>query len=149
MEKFLLDTSCMVAAVCSWHDYHEATAKEITRRLARGGRLVAAAPALIESYSVLTRLPSPQRLSPSDALALLEMSFVADAEVVALANHSYLTLLRNAPAAGVYGGRTYVAVIAECAVQAKVAALLTLNESHFKNWESDRLKIIVPGMKNP
>lgn len=149
MEKFLLDTSCMVAAVCSWHDHHDSTAKEVTRRLARGDQLISAAPALIESYSVLTRLPSPQRLSPSDALAILEMSFVTNTEIVALASHSYLTLLRKAPASGVYGGRTYDAVIAECAVQAKVAALLTLNESHFKNWESDRLKIIVPGMKSP
>ncbi len=149
MEKFLLDTSCMVAAVCAWHDYHGATAKEGTRRIARGDHLVSAAPALIESYSVLTRLPSPQRLSPSDALAILEMSFVTNAEIVALTNHSYLTLLREAPAIGVYGGRTYDAVIAECAVQARVAALLTLNEAHFKNWESDRLKIIVPGMRNP
>lgn len=149
MEKFLLDTSCMVAAVCSWHGDHAATAKEVTRRLARGDRLVSAAPALIEGYSVMTRLPSPHRLSPLDALAILETSFVANAEIVALPNHSYLALLRQAPAIGVYGGRTYDAVIAECAVQAKVAALLTLNESHFKNWESDRLKIIVPGMRNP
>lgn len=77
------------------------------------------------------------------------MSFVANAEIVALPKYSYLTLLRTAPAIGVFGGRTYDAVIAECAIQAKAATLLTLNESHFRNWESDRLKIIVPGMKNP
>ena len=148
MERFLLDTSCMVAAVCSWHNDHAETAGDITRRVRRGDKLVSAAPALVEAYSVLTRLPSPQRLSPSDALAVLEMSFVANAQIVALANHSYIALLRKAPTIEVYGGNIYDAVIAECALQARVSTLLTLNQAHFKKWESDRLKIIVPGAAN-
>ena len=114
----------------------------------RGDKLVSAAPALVETYSVLTRLPSPQRLSPSDALAVLEMSFIANAQIVALANYSYIALLRKAPSMEVYGGRIYDAVIAECAVQARVSTLLSLNEAHFKKWESDRLKIVVPAAAN-
>src|SRR6184192_3362205 len=62
--RFLLDTSCLVAAVCSWHMHHEATAAEISRRLSRGEEPVMAAPALVEAYAVLTRLPAPHRLLP-------------------------------------------------------------------------------------
>ncbi len=34
------------------------------------------APALVEAYAVLTRLPPPHRLSVPDALALLEANFI-------------------------------------------------------------------------
>src|SRR6266567_4269519 len=127
MERFLLDTSCMVAAVCAWHEDHSPTVQEITRRLAKGQRLVSAAPALVEAYAVMTRLPSTHRLAPEDALSVIEMNFVANAQVVSLESQTYLALLHDAPSDGIFGGRTYDAVIAECGVQAHVAALLTLN----------------------
>ncbi|HLY62858.1 MAG TPA: PIN domain-containing protein [Terriglobia bacterium] len=144
MARFLLDTSCMVAAVCGWHENHSPTAKEITGRLAQGQRLVAAAPALVEAYAVLTRLLSPHRLSPENSLAVIEANFVHNAQVVSLDNKSYMRLLHHAPTPGIYGGRSYDAVMAEWALQAQVAALLTLNGAYFKDWESESLKIIVP-----
>lgn len=144
MDRFLLDTSCMVAAVCAWHENHSPTASEITRRLVHGERLVSAAPALVEAYAVLTRLPSPHRLSPENALSVIETNFVNNAQVVSLNSRTCLRLLHQAPSDGIFGGRTYDAVIAQCALQGHVAALLTLNRAHFKEWESDRLKIIAP-----
>ena len=54
---FLPDTSCMIAAVCSWHGTScEAAAHEIERRLAGPAKMIVAAPALIEAYAVLTQL---------------------------------------------------------------------------------------------
>jgi hypothetical protein len=44
--------------------------------------LVMAAPALLETYAVLTRLPPPYRPRPGDALVVMEGSW-ARAEVVA------------------------------------------------------------------
>ena len=55
-ERFLPDTSCLVAAVCSWHEHHQATSAELSRRVEHGEVLVLAAPALVEAYAVLTRL---------------------------------------------------------------------------------------------
>ena len=43
----------MIAAVCSWHEHHEAAANEIERRLAGRERMIVAAPALVEAYAVL------------------------------------------------------------------------------------------------
>ena len=68
MRRFLPDTSCLVAAVCSWHEHHPATVEELVRRAKRREETVMAAPALIETYSVLTRLPPPYRLRPVDDL---------------------------------------------------------------------------------
>ncbi len=134
----------MIAAVCGWHADHRPSANEINRRLARREQLIIAAPSLVEAYSVLTRLPSPHRLLPSDALALLEANFMKNVRVRALGGRSYVGLLRRAEALGIFGGPTYDAVIAQCALEARVETLLTLNEAHFREWAGDRLSIVVP-----
>ena len=69
MTRFVPDTNCMIAAVCTWHEHHERAADEIERRIERGETLCIAAPTVVEAYAVLTRLPPPYRLSPADALA--------------------------------------------------------------------------------
>jgi hypothetical protein len=53
-------------------------------------------------------------------------------------------LLKDAPESGIAGGRTYDAVIAECARKAGSAALLTFNEKHFSMVGGRELQIVVP-----
>ena len=65
----------MIATVCSWHEHHEAAVGELERRLKRRETMMIAAPALVETYAVLTRLPSPHRLSSYDAKVLIETNF--------------------------------------------------------------------------
>jgi predicted nucleic acid-binding protein len=126
-----VDTSCMVAAVCSWHEHHPAAAAEINRCLQRGQRLCVPAPALVETYAVLTRLPPPHRLAASDAWALIEANFVTGALLEGLDADTYVDLLRRVAGQDVAGGRTYDAVIGECARKARAAVLLTFNRRHF------------------
>lgn len=121
----------MVAVVCTWHEHHGAAAAEIQSRLGRGERLAVAAPALVETYAVLTRLPSPHRLSPTDAWALIEANFMKQATIVVLTGSGYARLLRRLARQMVAGGRSYDAIIAECARKAKAETLLTLNRRHF------------------
>ena len=121
----------MVAAVCTWHEHHVAAATELDRRLQGGERLAVPAPALVEAYAVLTRLPAPHRLSPGDAWALVEANFIEPATVVALTGKAYTKLLQQVAKQTIAGGRTYDAVIAECARQARAEVLLTFNRRHF------------------
>lgn len=143
--RFLLDTSCIVAAVSAWHAAHEVTLKEISHRVAAGHELVSAAPALVEAYSVLTRLPTPHRLAAPDAVTLLDTNFIVRRRVVTLGAEDYVSLLRGAPAEGVSGGRTYDAVIAACATKARAQELLTLNEEDFLAWHGREFRVFVPG----
>jgi predicted nucleic acid-binding protein len=145
MTRFVPDTNCMIAAVCTWHEHHERAADEIDRRLERGETLCIAAPALVEAYSVLTRLPPPYRLSPADALALVEANFIQSSRITTLASRSYRTFLRRACDEGIRGGRTYDAVIATCALQARARALLTFNKAHFLPFEERGIAIVLPG----
>ena len=121
----------MIAAVCGWHERHGAAAAAIEERLDRGDRLVVAAHALVEAYAVLTRLPSPRRLAPVDAWALIKANFVAEATLATLPGSAHVALLDTLAAAGLGGGRSYDALIAASAGHAKVDELLTFNPRHF------------------
>jgi predicted nucleic acid-binding protein len=134
----------MVAAVCTWHEHHEPAIDEINDRLRRHEALLVAAPALVEAYAVLTRLPPPHRLSPNDARALLEANFLRK-RVLVLSGRTYRNLLRSAPERRIVGGRVYDAVIVECAVGGAVNTLLTFNERDFLPLAPPGLEIVVPG----
>ena len=122
----------MVAAVCVWHEDHDAARMAIERRLDEGERMAVPAHALAETYAVLTRLPAPHRLSPADAWQLIDENFARSAAIVALPAKVYLTVLRRAATQAVAGGRTYDALIGESARQARAETLLTLNRRHFE-----------------
>ncbi len=145
MSGFVPDTSCIIAAVCTWHEFHEVAAGELNRRLDARESMFLAAPALVEAYAVLTRLPSPHRLSPENAGALLDANFLKLGKTVALNVNSYRTVLRRAAQNGTVGGQTYDAVIAQCAIIAKATALLTFNARHFIALTMPGVSVVVPG----
>jgi predicted nucleic acid-binding protein len=71
-EVLLLDTSTAVALILEDHEAHEAVLNAV-----HGYQLGLAGHAWFETYSVLTRLPSGLRRSPSDAFRLLAHNFPA------------------------------------------------------------------------
>lgn len=144
MGSFLPDTSVMVATVCTWHEHHERAIAEMERRLAGRESLVIAAPSLIEAYAVLTRLPPPHRLSPQDAMALIETSFLTEGTLAGLDNKAFRPLLREAADHDIAGGRTYDWVIAACARAARVKTLLTFNTRDFLSFRLDGIDIHTP-----
>jgi len=121
----------MIAAVCAWHEHHAAAVASIERRLGKGDRLVISAHALVETYAVLTRLPSPHRLGPTDAWTLVKTNFVDQATLTTLPGTAHVALLSRLAAAGRGGGRTYDALIATTAAHGHADELLTFNGRHF------------------
>ncbi|MGH9366529.1 MAG: PIN domain-containing protein [Thermoanaerobaculia bacterium] len=143
MSCYLLDTSCLVAAVCAWHSHHDVTRREIERRDAAGENLVLAAHSLAETFSVLTRLPEPHRLRPEDALALIEANW-GQTRLVALAAPDYRATLRRCRDAGIGGGAVYDALIAACARKARVATLVTWDLDGFERFLEDEPAVRTP-----
>lgn len=133
----------MIPFVCSWHENHDRAAAEVQYRVNQREKMVVAAPALVETYSVLTRLPPPYRLSATVAWTLVESNFVKSVRTISLDSKTYLDLLRDAAVRGVAGGRVYDEVIATCAAKARVNTVLTFNPRHFDL--VDKIKIVVPG----
>jgi predicted nucleic acid-binding protein len=144
---FVPDASCMVAAICAWHQHHERARKEIEGRLRAGETLVSIGHALIETYSVLTRLPPPHRLSPEDARNMIAVSFERGVTVVGADHRLYRRLLAQAPESGTSGGRIYDALITACARKAGPAVLLTFNVRHFEGLDGNGLIIAEPGIR--
>lgn len=82
-----VDTSVVVAAFASWHEGHSSAASV----LARKPRIPAHA--LIESFSVLTRLPLPHRGPPEVVRQFLTEGAIYDALIAETAKHANATLL--------------------------------------------------------
>jgi len=142
MSRFLCDASCLVAAVCGWHEHHKRTAAALNECARSGDELVIASHSLVETYAVLTRLPSPHRLTPATATALLEANW-RSAEVVHLTAEETWHALRKANRLGVAGGQCYDTVIASCAEKAGASTLLTWNVRHFSRF-SNGLRAVEP-----
>ena len=145
MPRFLPDSDCMVAALSPRHTHHQRAVAELNRRFSAGEALVTAAPTLVQTYSVLTRLPSPLRLSPQEAWRTIEESFILTAEtVVALDAEAHNRLLRESPGRDILGGQIYDAIIAACAEIAEVEVLLTFNERDFLRLVTPPTRVVVP-----
>jgi predicted nucleic acid-binding protein len=106
-------------------------------RTARRERLVIPASVLLESFSVLTRLP--QRLSPDDARSLLEGSFVKTAEIAVLTSDAAWSSIEDLSSRELGGGVIYDAAIARAAFQGGASVLLTWNVKDF-------LRVAPPGL---
>ena len=144
MATFLIDSNCLVAAVSAWHVHHSRATAAINSRLDAEYDLIIAGHSLAESYATLTGLPAPFRISSAEALVLLEQGLVPRATIVVLDPAGYSTLLRRMAREGVVGGRIYDAVIAACARAGGADELLTFNERHFRQFEGDGLRVVVP-----
>jgi hypothetical protein len=97
-----------------------------------------------ELYAVLTRLPRAPRISPAEALQLVQENVVPHT-IVTLSAHDYVTLIDELAHAGVAGGAVYDAVIAKAAELAHVDLLLTLNVGHFQRvWPGGASRVVSP-----
>jgi predicted nucleic acid-binding protein len=115
----VVDTSVAVAAALTWHKAHEAVRSELPSARTRLIAHVA-----IETYSVLTRLPPPQRVAAPVARAFLADSF--ESPLIVLSPGGYERLLDLAAGELLVRGGVYDAVVAAAATEAG-ATLLTLD----------------------
>jgi predicted nucleic acid-binding protein len=145
LPSFMCDSSCMVAILVDFHFGHQAAAAEYGARLGRGEIMAVAAHSLAETFAVLTRSPTPVRFSTERALSAIDRAFLTRGEIVALETSEYVAALRAAVTSGVSGGQIYDALIAACARKAHVDVLMTYNDRHFRRFEGDGLRILVPG----
>lgn len=139
-----LDTSVIVPALLSWHEHHAAALPIVRDALADEGGVIIPVPALVEAYAVITRLPAPWRIRPTDAHRLLVETFRGKALVVGLEGDEVWELLDDALANAVSGGASYDAHIAACAKKAGARRLATFNRRHFECLDLGDVDLLVP-----
>lgn len=107
--ELLVDTSVAVPLVVEDHRFHdEVFAALADRTLGLSGH------AAFETYSVLTRLPPPLRLTPRAAARVMDANFPASVLLDAAAGRELLTSLASLDIAG---GSVYDALVATAAKQ--------------------------------
>ncbi|MFQ5745273.1 MAG: PIN domain-containing protein [Acidobacteriota bacterium] len=139
-----VDTSLVIAALLSWHQHHPQAREALEPLLKSNHEVILPARVLIESFSVMTRLPAPHRLDPADAVAALEGTFRTDAKVTELGCLRYWRFLRGLPGHGVRGGAVYDAEIIECARRSKADVLVTMNRRDFERLADDATFVVGP-----
>lgn len=121
-----VDTSVVVAAFASWHEGHQAA----LAALAQGPDIPAHV--LVETYSVLTRLPAPHTAPADVVTAFLEDRFRR--APLTLPAEAWIRVLTRAARGGVTGGAVYDALIA-ATVHHAGARLLTRDRRATKVYE--------------
>jgi len=102
------DTSVAVAALDPAHEAHSPCRRALVQL-----RPALAGHALFETYSVLTRLPLPLRLTADQAATVLHEAFPADCWLDATATRD---LRERLAGLGVVGGSVYDALVGQAAV---------------------------------
>lgn len=105
--EFLVDTSVAVALTVADHEHHERTFAAFG-----GRRLGLAGHAAFETFSVLTRLPTPARRAPATVARLLAESFP---QTRFLGAEAAASLLARLAILGIAGGAVYDALVGACA----------------------------------
>lgn len=137
-----LDTSILIAGLLSWHERHRDASDLLVELLESGERVVLPLHALAETYSVMTRLPAPHRLSPRDALQILERSLRIRANVVGLDGEEGWHCLGDLVQSSISGGTTYDGLILASARKGQATRIFTLNPSHFERLGVDGIEIV-------
>lgn len=121
-----IDTSLVVALFASWHEAHDAAHRAVR------GDVHLPAHVLLESYSVLTRLPPPHRAPPGVVAQFLRSRFQRD--LLALPADGYASLLELLRDGGITGGAAYDALVA-AVVKYAGGTLLTRDRRAARSYE--------------
>lgn len=128
------DSSLVVAAFASWHEMHEPARKHLDGGL----RLVEHC--ALESYSVLTRLPSPHR-SPGNLVRDFLAARFPDSPL-RLGIAEFRKFLLGLPEQRVTGGSTYDALVAATAASHD-AELVTCDRRAAPVYESYGVRVVM------
>lgn len=102
--RLLVDTSVAIPLLVASHEAHDAVASWAAKReLGLGGH------AIVETYSVLTRLPGDARVTPQDAIRLIDENFP---ERLTLSPGRAAQVHRDLADHGVSGGAAYDGLVA-------------------------------------
>jgi predicted nucleic acid-binding protein len=117
-----------VAAILEEHENHDRSLLAYSR--ANPSHSYCAAHNLAEVYSTLTGFPGKRRLSPDQALLVLD-EIHERLTVLSIGVEEYFATVRKFASMGIVGAAMYDGLIAGCALKAKANVLYTLNVRHF------------------
>ena len=129
--RLYFDTSVLVSLAVAHHPQHELAYAAFRQVMTRRHEGFVSAHGLVETFSVLTRLPITPMVHPTEAYRFLSESIVPRCTVVYLIEHDYMATLEAAAKAGLRGGVICDALQLRCAEKARCDRVYTFNISDF------------------
>jgi len=130
--RIFCDTSVLVAAALQAHAEHRSCKLLLERIQSEEDTAHAAAHALAETFAVLSRMPTKPKLSPPDALEIIEHDFLPHFVFVPPQTEDYLHSLRELARRNLSGGRVYDMLHLRAAGRLPVERIYTLNAAEWK-----------------
>ena len=144
MENTAVDTNIVIAGLLEWHEHHARALAVLLAAQGATSGMILPLPVLLESYSVLTRLPAPYRLSARTAHDLLRLALSDKSHVVGAATTEAWPELKSAAAQGTSGGSIYDAHILTCAKAAGARRFVTFNSKDFLRLDLGQIELVEP-----
>lgn len=140
--KFSVDSNYLICVLQSWNTHHPATLADLARRLDQGQLLHLVPLTLLETYTVMTRMPDPFRKPHAVVHHLLRQNF-GDFPLIPTPANPW-SILEGLAERGLGGGQTYDRSIAFAAHLAGMRQLVTWNLKHFEPHAFPGLDIVRP-----
>jgi predicted nucleic acid-binding protein len=124
------DTSVYLAASLAAHEKHQPCFAVLERAVSKRQKMACGVHSMSELYSTLTRLPLPHRLSPHDAIAIVNRieSFT---KLFGVSPSEQMKIIRDCATRHLVSGIVHDAELVACARKADATAIYTLNARHF------------------
>jgi predicted nucleic acid-binding protein len=129
--KDFLDTNVLVAACVADHEHHARALPVVQAIHAGRAEGFVSAHSLLETHSILTRLPRAPRISSMQASRLIADNIVKYFSVVALTGGEYAELSLQLGQNNIVGGKTYDALHLACAEKCGADRIYTFNVRDF------------------
>lgn len=129
--NIFFDTSILVASCLGDHEHHEVSHQAIEAAINNSNECFVGAHSLLETFSVLTRIPRSPRILPLQASEIIEGGIVSNCTVIALTSKEHVQFIQSAAKFGVFGGQIYDRLHIECALKCNAERLYTLNVREF------------------
>jgi predicted nucleic acid-binding protein len=141
MKTFFLDTSIFISAFWKKHPNFEPSFQLMSQ--SKKYKLITSNHALVEYYSVMTRLPIPTKIEPSMIYNLIEENIIPHVSVYHLTEKEYLHFLKQASFLQIQGGHIHDFYHYQVAHKMKADVLLTWSTKDFLKF-GDEIEIRTP-----
>lgn len=136
--KVLLDTSVLVPALVPALPQHERAAPHLEEAARGESTLIVSSHALAECYASLTALPLSPRVTPEQAIRLIQENVASTAEkIFQLGPKDYLAAIQRTVDLELRSGAIYDALHVACAEKASAEELRTFNGEDFRRMPPD------------
>lgn len=143
-KKIFYDTSILIPAFAESHPNHKKCFSLLEKVSDKKMEVVISSHALLEFYSVFSKLPLKTRISPLEIKEIIEKNIYPNFKIVSLEEKDYKEIIFQISSLGLSGGIVYDLFHYISARKAKASAIFTYNEKDFQKINFEKIPILLP-----